>query len=138
MPEEEVSYYELALTSKQVLVTFIVALASVALAFFAGVWVGQQGTDQPMQQRRQVAAHRFDLRRAEGERIGGLAAGDEIDTVRHPAQLQQWIAAADTAWHMRHADMFGVSAADIQVDGHKVMQRVRRMRVWIGTTLAHR
>jgi dihydrolipoamide dehydrogenase len=38
------------------------------------------------------------------------------------------IAAADTAWHMRHADMFGVSAADIQVDGHKVMQRVRRMR----------
>lgn len=42
MPEEEVSYYEIALTSKQVLVTFIVALACVALAFFAGVWVGQQ------------------------------------------------------------------------------------------------
>ncbi len=43
MPEEEVSYYEIALTSRQVLVTFIVALACVALAFFAGVWVGQQG-----------------------------------------------------------------------------------------------
>jgi len=38
------------------------------------------------------------------------------------------IASADTAWHMRHADIFGVSAADIQVDGHKVMERVRRMR----------
>ena len=45
MPEEEVSYYEIALTSRQVLVTFIVALACVALAFFAGVWVGQQDED---------------------------------------------------------------------------------------------
>ena len=38
------------------------------------------------------------------------------------------IAAADTAWHMRKADMFGVSAGEIQVDGRRVMQRVRRMR----------
>lgn len=42
MPEKEVSYYEIALTSRQVLVTFIVALTCIALAFFAGVWVGQQ------------------------------------------------------------------------------------------------
>lgn len=38
------------------------------------------------------------------------------------------IAAADSAWHMRHADQFGVSAGTIQVDGVRVMQRVRQMR----------
>ncbi len=45
MSEDEVSYYEIALTSRQVLVSFIVGLSCVALAFFAGVWVGQQESD---------------------------------------------------------------------------------------------
>ncbi len=48
MPEEEASYYEIALTSRQVLVSFIVALACVALAFFAGLWVGQQAESEPV------------------------------------------------------------------------------------------
>jgi len=38
------------------------------------------------------------------------------------------IAAADTAWHMRHAGIFGVEAENIRVDGVQVMQRVRQMR----------
>lgn len=38
------------------------------------------------------------------------------------------IAAADTAWHMKNADKFGVRAGQIQIDGAKVMQRVREMR----------
>ena len=38
------------------------------------------------------------------------------------------IAAADAAWHIQHADTFGVSASGIQIDGEKVMQRVRGMR----------
>jgi len=38
------------------------------------------------------------------------------------------IAAADTAWHMQNADKFGVRAEQIQIDGARVMQRVRQMR----------
>lgn len=38
------------------------------------------------------------------------------------------ISAADTAWHVKHADIFGVSAGQIQIDGIRVMQRVRQMR----------
>lgn len=42
MPEKETTYYEIALSARQVLVTFIVALTCISLAFFAGLWVGQQ------------------------------------------------------------------------------------------------
>lgn len=38
------------------------------------------------------------------------------------------ISAADAAWNMQHADIFGVRASQVQVDGAKVMQRVRQMR----------
>ena len=38
------------------------------------------------------------------------------------------IAAADAAWHMQHASMFGVSAGQSEIDGANVMQRVRQMR----------
>ena len=38
---QEPSYYEIALTNRQVLVAFVVLLACVLLAFFAGVWVGK-------------------------------------------------------------------------------------------------
>lgn len=38
------------------------------------------------------------------------------------------IAAADAAWHIQHADTFGVSASGVKIDGEKVMQRVRDMR----------
>ncbi|MBV0932686.1 dihydrolipoyl dehydrogenase [Marinobacterium weihaiense] len=38
------------------------------------------------------------------------------------------IAAADTAWHARHADTFGIQIPDIRVDGQAVMTRVRQMR----------
>jgi cell division septation protein DedD len=38
---QEPSYYEIALTNRQVLVAFVVLLACVLAAFFAGVWVGK-------------------------------------------------------------------------------------------------
>lgn len=37
----EPSYYEIALTSRQVLVAFVILLASVVVAFFSGVWIGR-------------------------------------------------------------------------------------------------
>jgi cell division septation protein DedD len=39
--EQEPSYYEIALTNRQVLVAFVILLCCVLLAFFAGVWVGR-------------------------------------------------------------------------------------------------
>ncbi len=39
----EPSYYEIALTNRQVLVVFVVLLICVVAAFFSGVWIGQQG-----------------------------------------------------------------------------------------------
>ena len=39
----EPSYYEIALTNRQVLVVFVVLLVCVVAAFFSGVWIGRQG-----------------------------------------------------------------------------------------------
>jgi cell division septation protein DedD len=38
---QEPSYYEIALTNRQVLVAFVILLACVMASFFAGVWVGK-------------------------------------------------------------------------------------------------
>ena len=46
---QEPSYYEIALTNRQVLVFFVVLLLSVVGAFFSGVWLGQQrATELPV------------------------------------------------------------------------------------------
>ncbi|HEV8241900.1 MAG TPA: SPOR domain-containing protein [Thermoanaerobaculia bacterium] len=41
MSEQEPSYYEIALTNRQVLVAFVILLVCVLASFFAGVWVGR-------------------------------------------------------------------------------------------------
>lgn len=38
----EPSYYEIALTNRQVLIVFVVLLVCVVVAFFSGVWVGKR------------------------------------------------------------------------------------------------
>ncbi|MBZ0114499.1 MAG: hypothetical protein K8J08_18695, partial [Thermoanaerobaculia bacterium] len=38
---EESSYYEIALTNRQVMVAFVILLVCVLAAFFGGVWVGK-------------------------------------------------------------------------------------------------
>jgi DedD protein len=43
----EPSYYEIALTNRQVLVAFVVLLICMLGAFFSGVWVGRGATAQP-------------------------------------------------------------------------------------------
>ncbi len=40
----EPSYYEIALTNRQVLVSFVILLSCVLAAFVSGVWVGREGT----------------------------------------------------------------------------------------------
>jgi cell division septation protein DedD len=53
LSEQEPSYYEIALTNRQVLVAFVILLCCVLAAFFAGVWVGRgspaAAADAPLQ-----------------------------------------------------------------------------------------
>ena len=43
----EPSYYEIALTSRQVLGAFVVLLTAMLVAFFSGVWIGRGGSAGP-------------------------------------------------------------------------------------------
>ncbi|MGH9363397.1 MAG: hypothetical protein ACRD2T_15925, partial [Thermoanaerobaculia bacterium] len=40
-PHHEPSYYEIALTNRQVVVAFAILLVCLLIAFFSGVWVGR-------------------------------------------------------------------------------------------------
>jgi cell division protein FtsN len=40
----EPSYYEIALTNRQVMVAFVILLVCLLSAFFSGVWIGREGT----------------------------------------------------------------------------------------------
>lgn len=44
-PHHEPSYYEIALTNRQVVVAFVFLLACLLAAFFSGVWIGRGGIE---------------------------------------------------------------------------------------------
>jgi cell division protein FtsN len=46
----EPSYYEIALTNRQVVVAFVILLTCVLGAFFSGVWIGREGTVRAAQE----------------------------------------------------------------------------------------
>ncbi|MCP3963230.1 MAG: SPOR domain-containing protein [bacterium] len=52
----ESSYYEIALTNRQVLVSFVVLLTCVLAAFVSGVWVGREGSRPEVVEQDQVAS----------------------------------------------------------------------------------
>lgn len=43
----EPSYYEIALTNRQVLIAFVVILGSILVSFLSGVWVGRKDAPRP-------------------------------------------------------------------------------------------
>lgn len=55
MSEYESSYYEIALTHRQVVVSFVVLLVFVAGVFLCGVWVGKNGADDVAPDRTRIA-----------------------------------------------------------------------------------
>ena len=46
----EPSYYEIALTNRQVIVAFVILLVCLLSAFFSGVWIGRESTAPDQQQ----------------------------------------------------------------------------------------
>lgn len=52
----EPSYYEIALTGRQVLAAFVILLVCLVAAFFSGVWVGRGGTGEAEAQPTEVVA----------------------------------------------------------------------------------
>lgn len=52
----EPSYYEIALTNRQVLFSFVILLSCVLAAFVSGVWVGRNGSGPVASEGEQVAA----------------------------------------------------------------------------------
>lgn len=52
----EPSYYEIALTGRQVLAAFVILLVCLVAAFFSGVWVGRGGTGEAEAQPAEVVA----------------------------------------------------------------------------------
>lgn len=52
----EPSYYEIALTGRQVLGGFVILLVCLVAAFFSGVWVGRGGGDEDGERPEEVAA----------------------------------------------------------------------------------
>ncbi len=61
----ETSYYEIALTNRQVLTVFVILLACLVAAFLSGVWIGRRGGSLPVET---VAAQTI---------TSGVAAGEE-------------------------------------------------------------
>lgn len=72
---EEPSYYEIALTNRQVLVGFVAILTCVLIAFLSGVWLGRQGADSPASAVEVAAAEPEDL--AELEELKFFSEGAE-------------------------------------------------------------
>lgn len=68
----EPSYYEIALTNRQVLVVFVVLLICVVAAFFSGVWVGQREAPSPVVRQAQAGGEDANAEIEEGAAVGEL------------------------------------------------------------------
>ena len=68
----EPSYYEIALTNRQVLIVFVVLLICVVASFFSGVWVGQRDAPPPGMILAQEGATEPAAETKEGSAVGEL------------------------------------------------------------------
>ena len=93
----EPSYYEVALTNRQVLIAFVVLLTSIVAAFLSGVWIGRGGSSVARQPASITAAAAvaaeppleqlsfFNGKEAGSRTAGGAAAATAPGTVAPPA-----------------------------------------------------
>jgi len=93
--EQEPSYYEIALTNRQVLVAFVILLVCVLAAFFAGVWIGRGSPAAASDTPQQAAAEPTPSTQpeelaffndGEGKTGTGTERPDLQDLAQHPRQ----------------------------------------------------
>ena len=92
----EPSYYEIALTNRQVVVAFVILLVCLLSAFFSGVWIGREST-RPAPQEQIVRNAPPPEAKKEGQNLEELeffdqetpavAAGDEQEEPPAPPAL---------------------------------------------------
>jgi DedD protein len=78
----EPSYYEIALTNRQVVVAFVILLVCLLCAFFSGVWIGRESTMRAQEQLAQNGGRAPAQEKKEGQ---ALEEFDFFDDSKRPA-----------------------------------------------------
>lgn len=78
----EPSYYEIALTNRQVVVAFVILLVCLLCAFFSGVWIGRESTVRSQEQLAQNLGAAQTQEKKEGQ---ALEEFDFFDDSKRPA-----------------------------------------------------
>ena len=78
----EPSYYEIALTNRQVVVAFVILLVCLLSAFFSGVWIGRESTMRSQEQLAQNLGAAQTQEKKEGQ---ALEEFDFFDDSKRPA-----------------------------------------------------
>jgi DedD protein len=87
----EPSYYEIALTNRQVVVAFVVLLICVMGAFFSGVWLGREGSVRAAQE--QMVRNTPPPEAKEGKNLEELEFFDKSKKAADPTKTDQQEAA---------------------------------------------
>jgi cell division protein FtsN len=87
----EPSYYEIALTNRQVVVAFVVLLICVMGAFFSGVWIGREGSVRAAQE--QMVRNTPPDAAKEGKNLEELEFFDKSKRTADPTKTDQQEAA---------------------------------------------
>jgi cell division septation protein DedD len=90
----EPSYYEIALTNRQVVVAFVILMVCLVSAFFSGIWIGRESANRAQDQMAQITPP--PEVKQEGESVEDLSffdqrekpaqSGDRDETERAPAK----------------------------------------------------
>ena len=83
----EPSYYEIALTNRQVVVGFVILLVCLLSAFFSGVWIGRESTARA--QERLAAANTPPIEKKEGQSLEDLEFFDSRKDKGHQARHER-------------------------------------------------
>lgn len=89
----EPSYYEVALTNRQVLVSFVVLLGCILTAFVFGVWVGKDGSDPAVDS---IVASSDPADMAQLEELQGFGSDGGQDTANPPDLTELLNGSSDT------------------------------------------
>jgi cell division protein FtsN len=90
----EPSYYEIALTNRQVVVAFVILLTCLVAAFFSGVWIGREATARAAQE--QIVRNTPPPQDAEGKNLEELEFFDPKAKKDHKEHRKEGTAEASS------------------------------------------